>query len=145
MSKYSSMLRDPRWQKRRLEIMERDKFTCQLCHSKDKTLNVHHMYYRTGKKVWEYDDESLKTLCEDCHKLLSGDKESFEELICGLEIQTIRDIFDIGVLFAEYGIEPLHIHRLFHDPEIEEQFVKAFVALARLGCATAQNKGNKNE
>lgn len=29
---YSQKLRDPRWQKKRLEILERDSFTCQHCH-----------------------------------------------------------------------------------------------------------------
>lgn len=33
-----------------------------------KGLNVHHKYYVYGKKPWEYDDEALVTLCEDCHQ-----------------------------------------------------------------------------
>ena len=31
-------------------------------------LNVHHSYYIRGKKPWEYPDDALVTLCEDCHK-----------------------------------------------------------------------------
>lgn len=31
-------------------------------------LNVHHNYYTRGKKPWEYPDDALVTLCEDCHK-----------------------------------------------------------------------------
>ena len=31
-------------------------------------LNVHHNYYVSGKKPWEYDDDALLTLCADCHK-----------------------------------------------------------------------------
>ena len=34
-----------------------------------KALNVHHKYYVNGKKPWEYDDEALITLCQDCHCL----------------------------------------------------------------------------
>jgi hypothetical protein len=33
-------------------------------------LNVHHKYYIQGYKPWEYDNEALVTLCEDCHKKL---------------------------------------------------------------------------
>lgn len=33
-----------------------------------KGLNVHHTYYTKGHKPWEYEDDSLVTLCEDCHK-----------------------------------------------------------------------------
>lgn len=31
-------------------------------------LNIHHTYYIEGRKPWEYDNEALVTLCEDCHK-----------------------------------------------------------------------------
>lgn len=33
-----------------------------------KGLNVHHTYYTKGCKPWEYENDSLVTLCEDCHK-----------------------------------------------------------------------------
>ncbi len=33
-----------------------------------KALNVHHNYYVNGKNPWEYDNEALVTLCEDCHR-----------------------------------------------------------------------------
>ena len=64
---YADLLKDPRWQKKRLEIMKRDYFTCQSCGDDKSTLNVHHAYYENGKKPWEYPDDSLITWCEDCH------------------------------------------------------------------------------
>ncbi|RYH75415.1 hypothetical protein EVU94_00190 [Flavobacteriaceae bacterium 144Ye] len=30
-------------------------------------LNVHHQYYIKGKKPWEYNPNSLETVCSDCH------------------------------------------------------------------------------
>ena len=33
-----------------------------------KGLNIHHTYYTMGCKPWEYEEVSLVTLCEDCHK-----------------------------------------------------------------------------
>ncbi len=69
MSKnYAEKLRDPRWQKKRLEIFERDNWTCQSCYAKDKTLNVHHRTYHPNHDPWEYENEDLVTLCEDCHE-----------------------------------------------------------------------------
>ena len=65
---YSEKLRDPRWQKMRLKIMERDKFACRKCFSERETLNVHHKEYRYGCEPWEYPAELLITLCEPCHK-----------------------------------------------------------------------------
>ena len=34
-----------------------------------KSLNVHHRYYINGKNPWEYDNDALITLCQDCHCL----------------------------------------------------------------------------
>lgn len=64
---YLQKLRDPRWQRRRLEIMQRDEFTCVQCCDTRSTLNVHHKYYRPNAEPWEYPDAALVTLCEACH------------------------------------------------------------------------------
>lgn len=74
---YSEKLRDPRWQKKRLEIFNRDDFKCLSCGSKEKTLHVHHGIYKKGCEPWEYENDSLHTLCEDCH----GFREAMEDLI----------------------------------------------------------------
>jgi hypothetical protein len=68
MSNYSELLKDPRWQKKRLEILSRDGWRCRECYAKDKTLHVHHQYYISGNSPWEYDDITLITLCMDCHE-----------------------------------------------------------------------------
>lgn len=65
---YSEQLKNPLWQKKRLEIMQNDNFTCQICGDKESTLNVHHLHYEKGKLIHEYDDKCLITLCEQCHK-----------------------------------------------------------------------------
>jgi hypothetical protein len=62
---YSDKLRDPRWQKKRLEIFQRDNFTCLACRSKDDTLCVHHLKY--VNEPWDCPNEFLETLCESCH------------------------------------------------------------------------------
>lgn len=64
---YSEKLKDPRWQKKRLKVMEYAKFRCQICGAKHRTLNVHHSYYTRGKEPWQYPDGSLICICEVCH------------------------------------------------------------------------------
>ena len=79
MSNYSELLKSPKWQKKRLEILERDEFKCQACGEKEKTLHVHHVIYDNSLKPWEYSNWKLITLCEDCHKLLHRlDKLGFD-------------------------------------------------------------------
>lgn len=64
---YSDKLRDPRWQKKRLEIFERDDWTCQSCFNSESTLVVHHRRYIADRDPWDYPDSLLITLCENCH------------------------------------------------------------------------------
>lgn len=67
-SEYAKKLLDPRWQKLRLEVLNRDKFTCQCCGATDKTLHAHHTFYRNDAEgPWDYLLSSLVTLCSDCH------------------------------------------------------------------------------
>lgn len=73
---YSELLRSPNWQKKRLEVMQRDDFQCQGCGERDVTLNVHHKYYTYGKSPWEYSDACYITYCEDCHAAQASAKES---------------------------------------------------------------------
>lgn len=69
---YGEKLKDPRWQKKRLEVFQRDEFMCQNvgCLATDKTLHVHHLIYFKGKEPWDIDIKYLLTLCEDCHEEL---------------------------------------------------------------------------
>lgn len=67
---YWEKLQDPRWQKKRLAIMSRAEFACEACGNKESTLHVHHGYYERGLEPWEYDDDTLKCLCDRCHEVL---------------------------------------------------------------------------
>lgn len=81
---YSEKLKDPRWQKKRLEILGRDNFTCKSCGSQENTLHVHHFTYQKGKEPWDYPDNNFITLCEFCHadeeQFIKGENHSFIKL-----------------------------------------------------------------
>jgi hypothetical protein len=64
---YAEKLRDPRWQRRRLEIFQRDNWKCQLCSRTDLELHLHHMY-RTTEDPWDEPDLHLLTVCQLCHE-----------------------------------------------------------------------------
>jgi hypothetical protein len=64
---YYQKLQDPRWQKLRLEAMQKSKFCCELCYDEKSTLNVHHKDYIKGREPWEYGVTQLTVLCESCH------------------------------------------------------------------------------
>ena len=73
---YSEKLRDPRWQKMRLQVLERDDWRCSNCEDESRTLHVHHIYYEAGKEPWEYPIEALTSLCEDCHATVHTPKDT---------------------------------------------------------------------
>jgi 5-methylcytosine-specific restriction endonuclease McrA len=78
---YSEKLLDPRWQKKRLEILGRDMFECRICHSTDKTVHVHHRHYIKGREPWDYPNDLLVTLCHVCHKKEEDAAGSAEEIL----------------------------------------------------------------
>ena len=93
---YADKLLDPRWQKKRLEIMKSAEFACETCGDKKQTLHVHHQWY--GDDPWDcvvqpdefncYDTleanrfhcisfiannySQFVCLCSDCHKIIHG-------------------------------------------------------------------------
>ena len=88
MSDYKEKLLDVRWQKRRLEILEKDHWSCRACATKSGSFHVHHLWY-DGSDPWDYPDEALVTLCSSCHKKAPGIdwKRAFLDLnLCEAEL-----------------------------------------------------------
>jgi hypothetical protein len=68
---YRERLLDPRWQRVRLRVFARDGRSCLACGETSRTLHVHHLHYEPGKEPWESHPNSLATLCQLCHRLIS--------------------------------------------------------------------------
>jgi hypothetical protein len=80
-SSYSEKLKDPRWQRKRLEILQRDNFTCKRCESTTETLHVHHRYYLPKCEPWGYEPDALVTLCAGCHEYETESRRSAESTL----------------------------------------------------------------
>lgn len=138
---YYELLKHPLWQRKRLEILQRDNFECQSCASTEKTLHVHHTYYEKGKRPWEYPDESLRTLCEDCHKETTDvtaelqrqigklatiylpvvlgyarGMEAFDDLNVVLDVRSHEDAVGIGAVF---GLEAEEVIAALQESSID--------------------------
>jgi len=93
---YAEKLRDPRWQKLRLLILERDNWQCTDCLDKTSTLHVHHLDYEKDVEPWDYPEYYLITLCETCHKEYeSGKREREWAIIKSLRLK-LKDSFIRG-------------------------------------------------
>ena len=105
MKTYAEKLKDPRWQKKRLEIFARDKWTCQGCGDTTQTLNVHHRRYSSGLDPWESDDVDLITLCDNCHGEERDLRQNAEQFIIEL-LRTsclVEDLDKIGFALCVGG------------------------------------------
>ena len=65
---------DPAYKKFRMEVLKRDKFTCQMCKRKGKRLwlNVHHIIKWSTASSLRYDPDNGICLCRHCHKEVTG-------------------------------------------------------------------------
>lgn len=115
MEDYNKILRSPQWQKRRLEILSRDNFTCQICGHKDKELHVHHLAYSAKNPCLE-DGKNLITLCTDCHKAEHEAKRNILDTIYSL-CNDGSTMLEIEALLYEYSLA-LHFNKtkeMFHS------------------------------
>lgn len=104
MSDYWKRLQDPRWQKKRLEILARDEWVCTNCYEEGKTLHVDHGYYEKGQDPWDYPDASLTTLCKDCHELIGQKRLDLQKLLSGGGVM----VMDYVIGFAA-GVTHCHV------------------------------------
>ena len=65
LTDYQLKLKDTRWQRKRIKILNRDDCYCVVC-GEETNLQVHHIAY--NGEPWDVDDRFLVTLCKDCHE-----------------------------------------------------------------------------
>jgi hypothetical protein len=96
---YAEKLKDPRWQRRRLEILSKNNFTCERCDSTTNSLHIHHCYYERGLQPWEYPDSALKCLCENCHGSRQEMELAIQKALAGMSFEDLDSVW-CGVFHA---------------------------------------------
>jgi len=135
-SEYSEKLKDPRWQKKRLEILERDEWACQVCFDSGSTLVVHHRDYLPNTDPWDYPDSYLITLCEECHEKERKVRPVAENDLLGVlrllffadEIETFTDGFNSMQKLHIDGVVADAYKRALVEPEIQQELIKGYLA-----------------
>ena len=92
---YAQKLKDPRWQKKRLEVLQRDNWTCTVCGRQDLTLHVHHGYYEYKLDPWDYDTTTLHTVCVDCHDWADDIRRDIELTIARLPVNVQENLVPV--------------------------------------------------
>ena len=91
---YSEKLKDPRWQRCRLKVLERAGWKCENCGGDNLTLHVHHGYYRKGADPWDYEDVDLHCLCCKCHETVQFVLSGIYELLGKLPPRKLPYVWD---------------------------------------------------
>ena len=99
---YAEKLLDPRWQKKRLEVLDSSDFECEICGDSESTLHVHHKQYIKGREIWEYEREQLACLCKKCHLDLHDEEEKFQDLLSRIPLAGPGSKSEIYYLLAGF-------------------------------------------
>lgn len=149
---YAEKLKDPRWQERRLKILEAAGWKCSepCCEFRNEnpTLHVHHKVYIRGLDPWEYEDWALQVLCEKCHKINQEIMQSAHVFLAKnpgffLILSELSKLPPPEVSNIEDGISAL----VFFTPEIRVSLSKLFNTFCMSSSeliASAYSAGNKS-
>lgn len=118
---YKEELKSPEWQRKSCNHKYLDNYTCQICGRRDKVVHVHHHFYIEGRHIWEYPDETLVTLCEDCH----AKEHKFDNKLI---IEAIENARKVGVMGLEIVkvIDRLARPLRLHIPENSKVVVPSY-------------------
>ncbi|MDE6720668.1 MAG: HNH endonuclease [Bacteroidaceae bacterium] len=92
------------WQRKVDEIRQRDNYTCQLCGTQNKQVQVHHTWYNQNLHYWESPNEQLITLCKDCHSKETDLVRGFKKIRPSLDSDIVRSFESLmkqGILLAK--------------------------------------------
>jgi hypothetical protein len=127
---YSEKLKDPRWLKKKTEILVRDEYRCKRCRDVNTELHVHHDYYLPNKDPWDYEDNCYVTLCKFCH-------DHYHKHLFNVVMECVSQLFylnfdasDIENAFRDYvrkhALKQYHIDKydfmFIGEDESEEDF-----------------------
>ena len=94
---YREKLKNPLWQKKRLFLLARDSWKCQMCGCENEMLAVHHRHYLPGREPWDYPDDLLVTLCDPCHKKEERAADSAQEMLNTMHHWGVFNVEIIGM------------------------------------------------
>jgi hypothetical protein len=108
---YADMLRDPKWQRKRLEVLKDADFSCENCGNNEEELSVHHRFYKKGAKPWEYENGDLVVYCKKCHEEWHEAKKELDIIIGNIpDKSSLHRIIGYALAVSGDDIFPSDIH-----------------------------------
>ena len=98
---FMAQYRSKWWMETSKRIKSRDHNTCQMCGCNDKPLSVHHLCYGKDGSIM-VEDDSLITLCDECHESQKYYREECNELLGNIRSK-LTDFEIYHILQYVYG------------------------------------------
>lgn len=111
-SAYWQKLRDPRWQKLRLKILERAGWKCEDCGATESNLQVHHCCYRKDADPLDYNEQDLRCLCEDCYIERRIVEEQLKSVFARIALDDLREFSDVIQRAFVSGLSCSHLSKV---------------------------------
>lgn len=116
MKSYAAKRKDPRWLRKRSEVLTSANFMCQDCGTAtDSYLEVHHCIYIPRLEPWDYPNDLLMALCEECHEFRQA-----RELDCHVR------------LARHLRLHPPHMLGVFAELLVEKELSEYYEARGHL-------------
>lgn len=109
---YKEKLKNPKWQKKRLEILQRDEFKCCYCNDTETELQIHHLKYT--QEPWHAPNKDLITLCKHCHSLVSKYK-SLDVIFIEKNYYENQDMISLVVKSRENNKQHIVVYDMYKD------------------------------
>lgn len=106
---YAEKLKDPRWQRKKTQVWERDDYTCCACGTKSEQVHAHHTNY-TGEP-WDAPLKDMVTLCHKCHTHQKEFKRRFLEIASTTRPDVIERLLTLleGASTLNRNVRPIMI------------------------------------
>ena len=125
---YAEKLKDPRWQKKRLELLESKLWCCEFCGNEKKQLQIHHQFYLRNTMPWEYPNFCYKVLCETCHGSAQNSLEVAHAVIAKNELIEQLAALETGTAEDLAAFDQL-LNIAYEIPSLRSAKLKALLAM----------------
>lgn len=110
MPTYAEKLRSPKWQRKRLEVLQAAGFKCETCADTEDELHVHHKWYLPKHEPWDYPPECFQVLCAFCHQLVTAENRLLQEVLATAYFPNPLRVAGYAWSMSEMGMETGPIH-----------------------------------
>jgi len=102
---YAAKLKDPRWKRKRRDLIIAAGCACEECGDKESRLQIHHKYHDHSLAPWEYPHKAMCVLCSGCKKARREYERLLLESITAKEGGRILDLAaELSRLKKEQGL-----------------------------------------